>query len=103
MSMNDATPPSSAADRAHEYRRRRAEGIIVVPVEVGPDIAKALVSNFLLDPQDLANRCEVGGAIETLLLALSQNAADIDFDWFEDGSDEARAVAACRGDPARHA
>ncbi len=83
MSMNDATTPSSSADRARLYRERKSEGVIVVPVEVGPDIAKALTSNFLLDPQDSANRREIGEVIELLLYVLRENAIEIDWDRWD--------------------
>ena len=94
MLTNDATSPSSAADRAHEYRRRRAEGIIVVPLEVDREDVNSLIEYGLLDRRKSADRREVGEAIEKLLRALYEGAVGIDSDFYEDDGDEADAVSA---------
>ena len=92
MLTNDTTSPSSAADRAHEYRRRRAEGIIVVPVEVDPEDVNSLVEYGLLDRQNSADRGEIGEAIELVLLALYEGAVGFDSDWFEANVDQTKAT-----------
>ncbi len=80
MSMNDATSPSSSADRARRYRVRRAEGRHVARVEVGPEEIEALVDNSLLDPGDVADRAAITESIEVLLYVLRENAIEIDWD-----------------------
>ena len=57
-----------------------------------PEDLNALVDNFLLESKDLADRGAIGGAIECVLLALSEGASEIDFDHFSDGGDKAEAV-----------
>ncbi len=82
MSMNDATSPTSSADRARRYRVRRAEGRHVARVEVGPEDIEALVENCLLDPGDVADRAAVNEALGSMLYALSEGAIAVDFDKF---------------------
>ncbi len=82
MSMTTATSPSSGADRARRYRRRKSEGCVVATVEVGPGDLKALVDNMLLEPGELDDRAAISEAIEVLLFALAEGAAEIDFDRF---------------------
>ncbi len=83
MSMNDATSPSSSADRARRYRVRRAEGRHVARVEVGPEEIEALVDNSLLDPGDVADRAAITESIEVLLYVLRENAIEIDWDRWD--------------------
>ena len=80
--MNNATSPSSGADRASLYRRRRSEGRHVARVEVGREDIEALVVEGLLEPGKSGDRAAIGEAIELVLFALSQGAASIDFDRF---------------------
>ncbi len=82
MSMNDATSPSSNADRARLYRERRSEGRHVSRVEVGPEDIAALVDNCLLDPGDVADRDAISEALGTMLYALSEGAIAVDFDKY---------------------
>ncbi len=79
MSMNDATSPTSGADRARLYRKRRSEGRHVARVEVGPEDIEALVENCLLDPGDVADRAAITESIEVLLYVLRENAIEIDW------------------------
>ncbi len=88
MLTNDATSPSSAAERARRYRERKSEGLHVARVEVGPEDIEALVSEGLLGLGKSANRREISKAIERLLLALSENAIDIVPEWFEYQNDD---------------
>ncbi len=94
MLMNDKTAPSSAADRAHEYRRRRAEGIIVVPVEVDREDVNSLIGYGLLKSQNSADRGEIGEAIELVLLALYEGAVGFDSDWFEVNIGQTKSASA---------
>ena len=60
----------------------------VARVEVGPEDIEALVSEGLLGLGKSANRREISKAIESLLLALSENAIDIVPEWFEYQNDD---------------
>ena len=91
MSMNDATSPTSSADRARRYRGRKKEGRIVVPVEVGPEDLNALIENFLLEPKE-ADRGGIGRSVELILHALSEGAFEIDFDYFLTDADKEKAA-----------
>ncbi len=64
MLTNDATPPSSAADRARRYRERKSEGLHVARVEVGPEDIEALVREGLLEPGESSDRAAISEAIE---------------------------------------
>ena len=88
MSMNDATSPTSSAERARLYRERRSEGRHVSRVEVGPEDIAALVDNYLLDPGDVADRDAISLALGSMLFALSEGAIEIDFDRFIEAVDE---------------
>ncbi len=79
MSMNDATSPSSSADRARLYRRRRAEGRHVARVEIGPEEIEALVANSLLAAEKVGSRVAINEALEDLLYILSESAVEIDW------------------------
>ncbi len=83
MSMNDATSPTSSADRARRYRVRRAEGRHVARVEVGPENIEALVVEGLLEPGKSGDRAAISEAIDCLLFALSEGAVEIDWDRWD--------------------
>ncbi len=79
MSMNDATSPTSSADRARRYRVRRAEGRHVARIEVGPEEIEALVANSLLAAEKVGDRVAINAALDDLLYVLSEGAVEIDF------------------------
>ncbi len=74
MPMTNISSPSSGADRASRYRKRKREGRLIAPVEVLPEDLKALVDNALLEPGKSGDRAAIGEAIECVLLALSEGA-----------------------------
>lgn len=94
MLMTKATSSLSGADRARRYRERQQAGLIVVSVEVAPEDLTALIEYGLLEPQNSADRSEVGEAIETLLCALCESAVDIDSQWYADVVDGEEGVSA---------
>ncbi len=93
MQTTTATSRSTAADRTRAYRQRRAAGVHVARIEVGPDEIEALVENSLLEPGKSGDRAAISEAIEWLLLALSEHAIEIDPIWFEFQKDDDEAVS----------
>ncbi len=97
MQMTDATSRSTAADRTRAYRQRRAAGVHVARIEVGPDEIEALVENSLLEPGKSSDRAAIIEAIDCLLYALFVGAIEIDWDQFgeEETEPEGPGEPAC--------
>ncbi len=58
---------SDNARRSRAYRQRRRTGSVVVPVEVGADVQKALIDAYLVDPDVPVNRAAITDGVSLLL------------------------------------
>ena len=72
--------PSSSptAARSRRYRARCRDGVVVVPVEVRPEVLEALVYCLFLEESDRRDRAEIGVAVAGLLEFLSEGALTLD-------------------------
>ena len=61
-------PPRTAAERQRIRRRRRADGRVIVPVEIDlGEVADALVQARLLSEWDTEDRGKVAGALSKII------------------------------------
>jgi len=79
--MASLTASSPAAVRARNYRRRRREGTILVPVETSAEAIDGLVRYGFLDQADIGDRDKIGNAIALILDGLSKNAVTLEPSW----------------------
>ena len=58
---------SPVAVRSRAYRQRKRAGSVIVPIEVGVDVQKALVDAYLIDPDVPLDRAAISDGIGVLL------------------------------------
>ena len=66
----------TGASRQRNYRLRQKSGVIVVPVEVAPEAADALVEHGLLSMNSVEDRAAITRAIRALLNGLAASMRD---------------------------
>jgi hypothetical protein len=66
-------PPSTAAQRMREYRRRRRYGVLSIRVRVARALIDALIKGRYLKPEDRDDRNEIAIAVGDLITDTLQN------------------------------
>jgi len=59
------------AERQRRLRQRQRDGVVVAPVEVGPDLVEALIDLKWLSPMVSDNRQAIGDAVGRMLAELA--------------------------------
>ena len=81
MPLEDNLSPANS--RMRRYRERQDRGAVVVSLEIDSDRLDTLIDHGFLDEGDIKSRTKISEAVDLILSALADGAAEMDWSKYD--------------------